>query len=138
MDPARVHAVAAGAWLVAYKLAFDRSDLDLATIGFRTAYESSPTPCRASNLASCLLELTDFDGNRTRCVEALTLLDVATSDPEATVENRSGRIAGVRQVASGPTGHRVVAGSDATSGDRLAARLLRGHERVEVDDLEGQ
>lgn len=85
-DPARVLAVAAGAWLVAYKLAFDRGDLDRATIGYRTAYEHSPTPCRASNLASCLLELTDFDGNRNRFAEALTLLDVATSDPEATIE----------------------------------------------------
>lgn len=57
---ARENAVLGGAWLVAYKLGADPSDLDRAIGHLQRAYVEAPSASRAVNLASSLLELNDL------------------------------------------------------------------------------
>jgi hypothetical protein len=57
---AREHAVLGGAWLVAYKLAADPSDLERAIGHLRKAHAEAPSASRAVNLASSMLELNDL------------------------------------------------------------------------------
>jgi tetratricopeptide (TPR) repeat protein len=132
VDPAsgRSAGVAGGAWLVAYKFSFDQNDLARAIQHLEVAQQLEPTPARATNLASALLELADSGqvltaerlvGLHARAVGLLTDALAATDESDRRWVTRATTMVGAMLDA---VTYRL-AGADVTATLSWARRLVR-------------